>query len=368
MILMLHKRIGWCAGWLLVSSLIAASGCGGGSVDSAIAQGGAAMNSIPGAVAQGNASIAPAPTARPVVLAAPVLRFTDTGLSVSDGVTRTGLWSVSNSDSLGWEFSLDFGKTWTQGEGDSFEVIGDGQRTIWVRARDDFGNTSEIVVAKCTLDTMAPSAVAVVSTDNQSLRELSIQGLEPNALWEFSLDQGRSWFTGRGSSLSVSGNALPSLLLRQTDIAGNESAPVSIELQEQGIGWIEASGNPMMPTALGSQNQSVLIHGEVVSGDVDYVSVNIATGFRLTSATFVDYESPDKIAFFSIQRKSIFDAGFDTGKMLAYGHFGPQDLKRNIVANVAPDQLGPGPLTFWIQQTGQQKTRYALLLLIEPTP
>lgn len=368
MISALFKRLRWCSGWLLGCAWIAASGCGGGSADSAIAQGGAAMEPIPSAVAQGSAGADPAPTARPVVLAAPVLRFTDTGLSVSDGVTRTGLWSVSSSESLSWEFSLDFGKSWTRGEGDSFEVIGDGQKTIWVRARDDFGNTSEVVVAKCTLDTMAPSAVAAVSAGTQSLRELSIQGLEPNAMWEFSLDQGRSWLTGGGASLSVSGNALPSLLLRQTDIAGNASAPVSIELQEQGIGWVEASGNPMMPTALGSQKQSVLIHGEVVMGDVDYVSVNIPTGSRLTSAAFVDYDSPDKIAFFSIQRKAVFDAGFDTGKMLAYGHFGPQDLKRNVVANVAPDQLGPGPLTFWIQQTGQLTTRYALLLLIDPSP
>ena len=368
MISALYKRLRWCSGWLWGCALIAAAGCGGGSSGSAVAPGGAAMEPIPSAVAQGGAAVDPAPIARPVVLAAPVLRFTDTGLSVSDGVTRTGLWSVTSSDSLSWEFSLDFGKSWTRGDGDSFEVIGDGQKTIWVRARDDFGNTSEIVIAKCTLDTMAPSAVAAVSAGNQTLREVSIQGLEPNALWEFSLDQGRSWLTGSGANLSVSGNALPSLLLRQTDIAGNASAPVSIALQDQGVGWVEASGNPMMPTAIGSQKQSVLIHGEVVMGDVDYVSVNIPMGFRLTSAAFVDYDSPDKIAFFSIQRKSVFDAGFDTGKMLTYGHFGPQDLKRNVVANVAPDQLGPGPLTFWIQQTGQLTTRYALLLLIEPSP
>lgn len=331
---------------------IAASGCGGGS-------GG-------GTSAPAGVFVAPAPTTGSVILAPPLLRFTDTGLSVDDGVTRTGLWSVSSSDGLGWEFSLDSGKSWTRGEGNSFEVIGDGQKTIWVRARDDLGNTSEIVVARCTLDTMAPAAVATVSGGSAALRELSLQGLEPNALWEFSLDQGRSWQAGRATSLSVSGNALASLQLRQTDVAGNPSIPVSIDLQAQGTGWMEASGNPMMPTSLGAARGSILIHGDVVAGDADYLSIEIPNGFRLSSASFVFYDSPDKIAFFAVQRKSVFDAGFDTGKMLAFGHFGPSDLNRNIVASVAPAQLAAGPLTFWIQQTGQLATRYALLLSIEP--
>lgn len=343
-----------CGGLLIGGCLLAASGCGGGAGGGASAPAGAAMAQIP--------------TTGSVILAPPLLRFTDTGLSVDDGVTRTGLWSVSSSDGLGWEFSLDLGKSWTRGEGNSFEVIGDGQKTIWVRARDDLGNTSEIVVARCTLDTMAPAAVATVSTGNASLRELSIQGVEPNGLWELSVDQGRSWLAGGGTTLSVSGNALASLQLRQIDIAGNPSSPVSIELLGPGTGWTEISGNPMMPTVLGSAKHSVLIHGEVVAGDADYVSVEIPNGFRLLSASFVSYDSPDKIAFFAIQRKAVFDAGFDTGKMLAFGHFGPSDLNRNVVASVLPAQLAAGPLTFWIQQTGQQATRYALLLSIEPGP
>lgn len=341
-------------GLALGGCLLVASGCGGG--------GGA------GGGAPAGAMMDPTPATGSVILAAPRLRFTDTGLSVDDGVTRTGLWSVSSSDGLAWEFSLDLGKSWTRGEGNSFEVIGDGQKTIWVRARDDQGNTSEIVVARCTLDTMAPAAVATVSAGTAALRELSIQGLESNALWEFSLDQGVSWLAGGGSTLSVSGNAVAALQLRQTDLAGNPSAPVSIELMGPGIGWTELSGNPGMPTAIGSPRHSVLIHGEVVAGDVDYVTVDVPPGSRLTSAAFVFYDSPDKIAFFAVQRKAVFDAGFDTGKMLAFGHFGPSDLKRNVLAAVDPTQLGAGPLTFWIQQTGQLATRYALFLRVEPAP
>ncbi len=308
----------------------------------------------------------PTPAAGSAILAPPRLSFTDTGLSVNDGVTRTGLWDVSSSEGLGWEYSLDLGKSWSRGRRNSFEVMGDGQKTIWVRARDDLGNTSEIVVANCMLDTMAPSAVAAVSAGSQWLPQLSIQGLEPNARWELSIDQGGSWISGGGDSLAVSGNSLPFLVLRQTDLAGNPSAPVTVNLGGPGMGWIEASGSSLLPTLIGSLKQWALLHGEVVACDADYFSIEIPSGFRLRSAAFVGYDSIDKIAFFAIQNKAIFDAGFDTGKMLAFGHFGPADLGKNMVANVAATGLGPGPLTFWIQQTGQLATRYALLLSIEP--
>jgi hypothetical protein len=52
--------------------------------------------------------------------------------------------------------------------------------------------------------------------------------------------------------------------------------------------------------------------------------------------------------------------------MLAFGHFGPEDIGKNLVASVPATGRGAGPLTFWIQQTGQLATRYALLLSIEP--
>jgi len=341
--------------WLVVSGLLAvASACGGGgSSGGDIAS---PMNTLGGR----------APAAGSAILAPPRLSFTDTGLSVTDGVTRTGLWDVASTDGVGWEYSLDFGKNWSRGTGNSFEVMGDGQKTIWVRARDDLGNTSEIVVANCMLDTTAPSAVAAVSAGSQSLRQLSIQGLEPNARWELSINQGNSWISGGGDSLAVSGNSLSSLLLRQIDLAGNPSAPVTVNLGGPGMGWVEASGNSLLPTPIGSLKQWVLLHGEVVAGDADYFSIEIPSGFRLRSAAFVGYDSTDKIAFFAIQQKAVFDAGFDTGKMLAFGHFGPADLGRNVVANVSAAGLGPGPLTFWIQQTGQLATHYALPLSIEP--
>lgn len=88
------------------------------------------------------------PVAGVITLNPPVLSFNDTGLNVTDGVTQNGLWAVE-STGFDWEFSMGQGLTWTRGWCDSFEVNGDGAKMIWVRARDDAGNTSEIVCVNC---------------------------------------------------------------------------------------------------------------------------------------------------------------------------------------------------------------------------
>jgi hypothetical protein len=52
--------------------------------------------------------------------------------------------------------------------------------------------------------------------------------------------------------------------------------------------------------------------------------------------------------------------------MLVYGHMGPQDLKRNVLQDVALSQLSAGPMTLWFQQTGPQATEYAIELVFQP--
>jgi hypothetical protein len=62
----------------------------------------------------------------------------------------------------------------------------------------------------------------------------------------------------------------------------------------------------------------------------------------------------------------MFDAGVDTSRMLAYGHIGPSDLSRNVLANVPNSQLGEGFMTLWFQQTGTQSTQYAIEVVLAP--
>ncbi|MEI6026350.1 MAG: hypothetical protein WCT47_06640 [Betaproteobacteria bacterium] len=294
----------------------------------------------------------------------PQLSFTDTGFSVSDGVTFKGLWTVVSD--MSWEYSLDQGVTWTVGSGGQFEVKGDGPKMIWVRARDEIGNMSEIVKVSCVLDTMAPMPLVVESGSQGGILALRLSGLEAGARWEYSVDQQGAWLPGTGSSLGVMGNGVPTLWLRQVDVAGNASAPQAFVLDQPTSGaWHEASGNPLQPSVLATpQPGTFLMHGSVVRGNADYIRWDVPARHRVASLRLVRYESEDPVAFYALQRATVFDAGVDVSRMMVYGHMGPQDLLRNVVAGVAPQMLGEGPMTLWFQQTGALPTRYAIELVL----
>ena len=104
----------------------------------------------------------------------------------------------------------------------------------------------------------------------------------------------------------------------------------------------------------------------VVRGDADYVQWDIPKGQKLVSVKLVQYVSEDAIAFYALQPSKVFDAGVNVSRMLVYGHMGPSDLARNVVANVPKSQLGEGPMTLWFQQTGPMPTRYAIELMLSP--
>jgi len=299
-------------------------------------------------------------------LAKPVLSFSDTGLSVTDGVTSFGGWRVNSPES--WEYSFDMGKTWNRGQGGFFEVQGDGAKTIWVRAFDNMGNTSEIEMVSCVLDTMPPAAVQAAVVTQDQTRLVKVSGVENQGQWEYSLDDTRTWLTGTGDSLALMGNALTVLWLRQVDLAGNRSPLERVNLLElDSPTWHEASGIALQPSVLSLQQaRTVVIHGSVVKGDADYVRWDIPVGQRLQALRLVHYVSPDQIAFYALQRAAVFDAGFEVSRMLVYGHMGPQDLKRNVLQDVAPSQLAAGPMTLWFQQTGPQATEYAIELVFQP--
>jgi len=317
-----------------------------------------------GGSGSGMESASSVPNTGSVVLMPPKLSFSDTGLSVSDGITRNGFWAVESDFS--WEFSLDQGKTWTLGSGGSFEVKGDGPKMIWVRARDNAGNTSEIVVVTCVLDTMAPAPVSVTASVDGFTRTLEVAGLEANAKWEYSLNNKMNWNSGSGSGLGTLGNGLNMIWLRQVDVAGNASEAQVFDLSAAGSGMShEASTNSLQPSTMAKGLLTMLIHGVVVRGDADYVRWDIPKNHRLKSVKLVRYISDDAIAFYAIQSSNVFDAGVDVSRMLVYGHMGPADLNRNVVANIAPEKLGEGPMTIWFQQTGTLPTEYAIEISLQ---
>ena len=329
---------------------LAACGGGGGGGD---------------AVTQTQATMPPTPGSGSKFIPKPLLTFSDTGLSVTDGVTSRGRWDVSSP--FPWEFSFDMGATWSRGQDKSFNVEGDGAKLIWVRSYDDMGNTSEIAVVNCVLDTMPPASVQAVVMTQDLTRLVRISGVEAQGQWEYSLDDARTWLTGTGDRLAIMGNALTGLWLRQTDLAGNKSPMERVSLEPNSATWHEASGNPLQPSVVSlQQTRTVVLHGSVVRGDADYIRWDIPIGQSLKTVRLVHYVSPDPIAFYALQRAPVFDAGIDVTRMLVYGHMGPQDLNRNVLQNLAPAQLTAGPMTLWFQQTGPQPTEYAIELVFQP--
>ena len=339
---------------------MAMAGCGGGGA------GDGGPRTEPTATEQDMPSTPSSPGQAIKSLAKPVLSFTDTGVSVTDGVTRIGAWQVSSLE--GWEYSFDLGTTWIRGQGDDFDVIGDGAKTIWVRARDAMGNTSDIVMVSCVLDTTPPAPAQTDVLVQDQTRVIDIRGLEPQGQWEYSVDDQQTWLPGTGDRLAVMGNALPALWLRQVDLAGNPSPSERVDLLDPGsLTWHEASGDPGQPSLLSLQGaRTAVLHGAVLQGDADYIRWDLPAGQRLQAMRLISYTSLDPIAFFALQRAPVFDAGFDVTRMLVHGHMGPQDLERNVVREVMPGQLETGPMTLWFQQTGPQVTEYAIELVLEP--
>jgi hypothetical protein len=339
--------------------------CGaGGSSDPATAVGQTATGSAsPTAAAASSDAAAGGGAPSPArVLPPPVLSFDDTGISVSDGLTSNGKWWVAAQlDGLGWEYSVDMGRTWIRGEGNGFEVTGDGRKTLWVRSFDAQGNTSEIVVVSCTLDTVAPATPQAVALAGAALPTIVLDGLEPMATWEYSVDDQRNWVRGAGTSLTPAGNGVRRIWWRQVDAAGNPSTASSTWLDDPGSpGWFEPSGEALAPTALPGWETTLLLHGEISRPDMDFVSFEVPPGRRLRSLRLVHYDSVDPIAFYALQRGPAFDAGTNVQRMLSWKHLGPPDRFVELLAAVPDAERGPGIYTLWMNQTGSDRTAYAI--------
>jgi hypothetical protein len=109
--------------------------------------------------------------------------------------------------------------------------------------------------------------------------------------------------------------------------------------------------------------QTYLIHGVVVRGHADHVRWDVPQGQTLMSVKWVHYASDD-FASYALQRSTVFDAGMDTTRMLAWGQIGPSDLNRNVLADTGPQWRGEGPMTFRFQQNGPLPTPYAIELTL----
>ena len=120
---------------------------------------------------------------------------------------------------------------------------------------------------------------------------------------------------------------------------------------------IEYSSDPTTPTPVGSANGEFNFEGEVVSGDVDYVSFTVGSS-DINELYLTYYESVDSVAFWAIMPGSTWTAGQNTSLMTAYGHIGPGDVTTNILGSAT--LLANTTYTLWVQQTGTDSTKYVI--------
>ncbi|SHG74270.1 hypothetical protein SAMN02745753_04421 [Marinomonas polaris DSM 16579] len=166
---------------------------------------------------------------------------TDTGSSDTDGITNDLTVNVDLADDVAtWQYSLDSGSTWLDGEGASFELAANTTYvagSIQVKQTDLAGNvsatyqnSSEIITDTLPLD--APSFSlnsdsGAINTDNITNDSVVNVVLSEDAVaWQYSTDAGITWQTGTGTSFELAANtsySIGDIQVQQIDAAGNAS-------------------------------------------------------------------------------------------------------------------------------------------------
>ncbi|ETX12702.1 hypothetical protein MUS1_02950 [Marinomonas ushuaiensis DSM 15871] len=205
----------------------------------------------------------------------------DTGVSDLDLITNDTTVNITLSDDdVSWEYSLDSGDTWLDGEDSSFELEENatyGAGSIKVRQTDLAGNMSEVVSNQgdITTDTTPPDApVFSLNEDSGSDNadgitndvKINVELSDDVDSWEYSLDSGSSWTTGSNTSFELGENTTyvaESIQVRQTDLAGNLSG-----ISSNGIAIITDTVSPDDVVILESVSTTqTLGNGVSVTGD-----------------------------------------------------------------------------------------------------
>ncbi|MFG6666888.1 Ig-like domain-containing protein [Halomonas sp. HNIBRBA4712] len=134
-------------------------------------------------------------------------------------------------DGATWEYSINGGTTWLAGTGASFELPEGSYAagTVQVRQTDGAGNVSTPArVGAVVIDLTAPESPTATLADESPITNdgtVNVGNLEPEAIWEYSLDGGDSWLIGTGTSFTLPQGdyGIGDVQVRQTDRAGNVS-------------------------------------------------------------------------------------------------------------------------------------------------
>jgi MYXO-CTERM domain-containing protein len=142
------------------------------------------------------------------------------------------------------------------------------------------------------------------------------------------------------------------------------------------------SGDRLAPTALVATPGVNLAAMSSATGDRDYFTFTVPTGWLLSAIQHVTYDSNDDVSFIALQAGTQLTeppTGTNPGNLLGYLHFGDATVGSDILDNLAASNtsvppamgftapLGAGPYTFWVQQTGAAAS-YSLEFMLTPVP
>jgi hypothetical protein len=194
------------------------------------------------------------------------------------------------------------------------QVPADGETTLVVRQFDAVGNQSADLTRTVRVDSAAPAAPPIAlqsdtgSLDNDGLSRvgtMAVTGLEPDASWDYSIDGGANWSPGSGTSFVLPEGDYPAgtILVRQTDVAGNTSAAalngsrIEIDQSPPEPSMDEIAGDGVVNAA--ERAAGMIIFGQSEPGAAVTVTWNgasrsvTATADGLWSVAFAPSEVPD---------------------------------------------------------------------------
>jgi probable HAF family extracellular repeat protein len=115
--------------------------------------------------------------------------------------------------------------------------LSDGSHTLMASGIDTSGNVSQPSTLTLVIDTIAPvvptltlhSDTGKSSTDRiTNIGQVDVGALEPGGTWQYSTNNGVNWTPGTGTSLTLVGDGVKTLLVQQADVAGNLSSKATL--------------------------------------------------------------------------------------------------------------------------------------------
>ena len=110
---------------------------------------------------------------------------------------------------------------------------------------------------------------------------MNVGGLESGATWQYSTDDGANWTAGSGSSFTLAGDGAKSVIVRQTDAAGNassNSSTLNFTLDTTADGGGDLALSISDTTINNAEKGAVAFTTSGIDGDVTSATVTFSDG------------------------------------------------------------------------------------------